>query len=99
MAGMIEAHASIHIITDIFAVFKALIRFPRVILTVIVFITMVTSVPVTMIAAITLSATVSVTTAIPVSGLAMAGAVANVKANTTASAVVEKRRVDMIAAF
>ena len=29
----------------------------------------------------------------------MAGAVANVKANTTASAVVEKRRVDMIAAF
>ena len=52
-----------------------------------------------MIAAITLSATVSVTTAIPVTGLAMAGAVANVKANTTASAVVEKRRVDMMAAF
>ena len=68
MAGMIEAYASIHIITDIFAVLKLLSDFP-VILTVIVLITMVTRVPVTMIAAITLSATVSVTTAIPVTGI------------------------------
>ena len=64
---MIEAHASVNIIADIFAAFKALIRFPWVILTAILLITMVTRVPVTMIAAITLSATVAVTTAIPVS--------------------------------
>ncbi|GJK12081.1 hypothetical protein TUM16657_46800 [Enterobacter cloacae] len=67
MAGMIEAHADVNIMTNIVAVFKALIRFSWIILAGIVLITMVTSVPVTMIAAITLSATVSVTTAIPVS--------------------------------
>lgn len=67
---MIEAHASVDVITDIFAVFEALIRFSVVFLSAILLITMVTGItriPVTMIAAITLSATVSMTTAIPVS--------------------------------
>lgn len=98
MASVIVTDARIHIVTD------ALTGFARILVAVILFIPMIIGIPftrvsVTMIATITLPTAIAVAISIPVAGLAITGAVANDKDNTTASAVVVKRRVDMIAAF
>ena len=101
MTDMIEAHASINVITDIFAVLKFLSDFPGYPVRYFAYYHGYRSYPNSryhdcrhyLVRHRFRDHRRSV------AGLAMTGAVANVKDNTTASAVVEKRRIDMIVAF